>query len=130
MIKAYIAAKFSQRAALREVAQRLLPVGIAVNARWIWEDEKDFHELVEADAIDLAARDIEDISTSNILIIDTTEPLSHDGGGGREFEMGYAISDGKDIWRVGPVKNVFHFMVARHFMNWEELINERSSKSI
>lgn len=130
-MRAYIAAKFSQRKQLREIALRLQPQ-IIVTSQWVYETEGDFHELAAQSLIEVAKRDIADIRSSDVVILDTTLPLSEGGGGGREFEAGYGAGIGLKVWRVGPARNPFHFnsyfSVQAHFDTWEELINVTKGK--
>ena len=119
----YIAAKFSRRVELRNVAQQLLPLNVAVISRWIWEDEADFAKLTPRDAAKLAQRDINDIEDATTLIIDTTEELSQGAGGGRELELGFAMRlKTKTTIRIGPARNPFHYMVDQAFYTWNEYI--------
>lgn len=71
-------------------------------------------------------RNLCQISNADLLILDTTSPLSYNGDGGREFEAGFATGQfqHKTIWRVGPVKNAFHYLADKGFETWEECLNE------
>lgn len=128
-MKAYIAAKFSQRKQLREIALRLQPQIVVVSS-WVYEDESDFHELKHDDLFTIAIRDEQDLMHSDAVILDTTLPLSEGGGGGREWEAGCGRGMGRPLWRVGPARNPFHLLAlpGAVFDTWEELINVTKGK--
>lgn len=73
----------------------------------------------------LAIKDFTEISAADLLIVDTLEPLqtieATSSGGGREVEVGYALGQfqRKEVWRVGPPRNVFHYLVDRAFEDWD-----------
>jgi len=126
-MKIYIAGRISQRAALHEVRQRIWEVGHEVVSTWIDECPNWNESLVHGGptyGLSLALRDITQISMADVLILDTTSPLSQDGGGGREFEAGFAFGQfqHKQLWRVGPPKNAFHHLAVRSFDHWDAAI--------
>lgn len=127
-MKVYIAGRISQRDELQDIRREIWRAGHEVVSTWIDEGQKPQYSLVhggEQFGKKLAMRDIAQISTADVLIIDTTSPLSADGGGGREFEAGFAFGQfqQKELWRVGPPKNAFHHLVDRSFDNWDEALN-------
>lgn len=120
----YIAAKFSHRKILRELIPRLRAIGIEVTSRWIVEDEQDFLYLPN-EALDLLAqRDIEDIESAEVVILDTTEPLAVNAGAGREWEAGLGFAQHGIFWRVGPRRNVFHGLASSEWESWEDFLKE------
>lgn len=126
-MRIYIAGRLSQREELHLVRRDLWKLGHEVVSTWI-DEGRDASDETNDVAIKYALRDISQISQADLLILDTTSPLNFDGGGGREFEAGFAFAQfqHKKLWRVGPRKNAFHALVDRGFENWEECIKELS----
>lgn len=118
----YIAGKFRNRKQYQVIARELIQYQIAVTSRWIWEDDEDFTALTPRKRAESGQRDIADINMADTLILDLLDELSEGSGGGREFEAGIGWARGKDIWRVGPSRSIFHEDVARTFSNWEEFL--------
>jgi len=126
-MKIYIAGRISQRFELHEVRKKLWELGHEVVATWIDESTNWNESLVHGGPIygkKIALRDISQISSADLVILDTTSPLSADGGGGREFESGFAFGQfqHKQWWRVGPPKNAFHHLVDRSFDDWNDCL--------
>jgi nucleoside 2-deoxyribosyltransferase len=83
--KIYIAAKYAQRFALREVAAKLQAAGYEITGGWIWDDE------AAGDNIQYhAIRDVEDVRRADTLVFIGEPQASENRGGGRWFEFGYA----------------------------------------
>ncbi len=124
-MKIYIAGRLSQRGELHEIRKKLWQLGHDVVSTWI-DEGGDFSKgdggLTQGKKV--AIRDLAQIATADLLILDTTSPISYDGGGGREFEFGFAVAQYqyKQEWRVGPVKNAFHYLVDREFETWKECL--------
>lgn len=119
----YIAAKFSKQQELRRVTKLLCKSGVIVTSSWIFEDEKDFHEITdEFEHGYIAFRDAHDIQDADIVVIDTREELSKGGGGGREFEAGYGYALKGVLWRVGPARSPFHYLAGNSWKTWKEFI--------
>jgi len=120
-MKIYIAGRLSQRPELHVIRSKLWEAGHEVVSTWIDEGGDYSTGFGGNKASKIAIRDISQISSADLLIIDTTSPLSQDGGGGREFEFGFAVGQfqHKLVWRVGQVKNSFHALVDESFPTWE-----------
>lgn len=54
-----------------------------------------------------ATRDVDELSNSDLVILDTFDLNER---GGREFEVGFAYGLNVPIWRIGPPRNVFHYL--------------------
>jgi len=119
----YIAAKFSHRQKLLTLLPRLDGAGFIVTSRWITDDDVDFGAIRTANEhIEIADRDIEDISRADFVVLDTQGGLSEGGGGGREFEAGVGLAEHGFFWRVGPAWSCFHYKAERTFKDFEEMI--------
>lgn len=116
-MKIYLAGRISQQQELHEVRKQLWQLGHEVVSTWIDEGGS------KGDRKSLALRDLCQISQADVLILDTTSPLAEDGGGGREFEAGFAIGQfqHKKVWRVGPEKNAFHSLIQKCFNSWNDV---------
>ena len=123
-MKVYIGGKLSDRLRLHEIRRQVWEAGHEVVSTWIDEGEDHSFKFGGKKAYKIAIRDLCQISSADLFIIDTMSPLTAGGGGGREFEFGFAIGQfqHKIIWRVGPVNSSFHSLVDRKFKTWEEAI--------
>ena len=129
MLKVYIAGKFSSRHRLQPIKFKINQLGYDVLSEWI-----DYNPLDETlggdyDSIgnhpaashDIAERDRKQVTECDIFIIDTQDQSFT---GGRECELGMALMAEKSIFRVGPIRNVFHaHKDVTAFSNWEDLIS-------
>ena len=118
----YVASRLSCRPQLHEVRAKLRALGHDVISTWL-DESGDYSNSIEQ-AKKVAMRDLCQISQVDVLILDTTSPISKDGGGGRETEFGFALGQfqHKKLWRVGPAKNVFHHLADMTFDSWKEFL--------
>ena len=128
-LKIYIASKFSSRYRMRPIKFRLKQLGFEVLSDWI--DNNPLDETIGGDydsignhpdaSHDIAERDRQQVLECNIFIIDTQD-VSETGG--RECELGMALMASKPyIFRVGPIRNVFHAHKAvRVYKSWDALM--------
>ena len=128
-MKIYIASKFSSRHRMRPIKFKLKQLGFNVLSDWI--DNNPLDETIGGDydsignypdaSHDIAARDIRQVLECDIFIIDTQD-VSQTGG--RECELGMALMASKQlIYRVGPIRNVFHaHKTIQTYKTWEELL--------
>ena len=123
-MKIYIGGKLSDRQRLHEIRRQIWEAGHEVVSTWIDEGGDYATGFGGKYATKIALRDMCQISSADLFIIDTTSPLTAGGGGGREFEFGFASGQfqHKQLWRVGPVNSSFHAFVDREFGTWEEAI--------
>lgn len=127
-MKIYIASRWSQRSYLQGIRQQLNEIQHQVVSSWL--DEIDANDFNKDSAFHrrLAIRDLVEISSSDLLILDETTPLSAGSGGGREVEFGFALGQFQftKVWVVGEPHNPFHYLADRIFTNWDEAIKELS----
>lgn len=132
-LKIYTAARFSDRPRLRLMRDRLFELGHECTATWLDEVSKPETMTTEIFNRKLAAKDFNEISSADVLVIDTLEPLitnaETSSGGGREVELGFALGQWhrKEIWRVGPARNVFHQLADRVFADWDACLEALSA---
>lgn len=129
MLKVYIASKFDSNHRLRPIKFKLQQLGFDVLSEWI--DNNPLDEAIGGDydviekhpeiSHQIAERDRLQVLECQIFIIDTQDISST---GGRECELGMALMASKPyIFRVGPIRNVFHAHKAiRACKSWEELL--------
>ena len=130
MKRIYIAGFYDTRARLRPYRDALNAMGYKVLSTWM--DEMETNEtytvagegkiMLEARKGDLtyfAVRDITEIKSADLFIIDTLDETPR---GGREVEFGIALTRHIPRYMVGPIRNVFHYLAAAHFDTWEELL--------
>lgn len=128
-MKIYIASKFSSRYRLRPIKFKLKQLGFEVLSDWIDNNPLDETLGGDYDSIgnhpaashDIAERDIRQVTDCDIFIIDTQD-MSETGG--RECELGMAlIAKTTYIFRIGPIRNVFHAHHAvKPMKSWEEML--------
>ena len=107
----YIAARYGRKAEALEIATELEKLGHTINSSWIHqvEDEMLYTEGPEA-AGRFAAKDLEEIFWSNLLVY-LSEPEDNPWGrGGRHVEFGYALGQNKTVFVIGPLENLFHYL--------------------
>lgn len=114
----YVAGKFTARERLRPVKAALLARGIPVTSTWIEADADS--QPFEERALTEARRDLAEVRMATLMIIDT---LDESNTGGREVELGGMLILGKEVWRVGPPRNIFHYMIRNTYTTWDELFN-------
>ena len=121
-VKIYIASYFNTKARLLPIRDQLNAMGYHVISTWLDEPTTNnthpFLPPSEADSVRYAIRDYQEIQDCDLLICDTFDETLR---GGREVELGYALGKMKQVYVVGPRRNVFHFTV-RHFDTWEACI--------
>jgi hypothetical protein len=122
-MKIYIASRWSNRTFLHVIRRRLNKLQHQVVSSWLDEvdtndfsPDSDFHRR-------LAIRDMVEISSANLLILDETEPLVALSGGGREVEYGFALGQFQNTatWLVGKPRNPFHFLAGAIYPSWNEV---------
>lgn len=120
-MRVYMAGKFETREALRPIRDRLWNLGHEVVSTWLDEakrpsgmDEATFNRK-------LAIKDMTEIKSTDLLILDTHVPSER---GGKEVEYGFALGQfqTKQVWIVGPRRNVFHWVADQQFDEWDGVI--------
>jgi len=116
----YLAARFRDRKRLRPVRDKLWGMGHEVVSSWIDEVRKPEFLTTEEWHRKLAIKDLTEIRAADLLIIDTLGKLVVGGGGGREFEFGFAYGQfhKKLIFLVGKRNHAFHALVDEQFPSW------------
>lgn len=131
----YIAAKVVARFRLRGTRTAIQELGHRVVSTWI-NTATDYgsgdatpDRLRWAGEVDLSEIDSGAMGNNFLFIIDS---LDESTTGGRETELGYYLalrrrqrvhpSPSHEIWRVGPVRNLYHVFADRVFETWEELL--------
>ena len=124
-MKVYIAAPFPDRDYARALKALIEEGGHEVTSRWIdrklskeagplpLQSPQDVDECLTGYSADYLTReaqdDLTDVRASEVVVLVTSQA----GGGGKEVEMGYALSHGIPIIILGKVLNVFHYLAAR-----------------
>ena len=101
-MKVYLAARFSDRAYMELVADRLKSLGIEITARWVYGGEEGL------DRTGVACLDLDDVDKCDTLVSFTQPHGTMTKGGGRHVEFGYALAKGKRLILIGERENVFH----------------------
>jgi nucleoside 2-deoxyribosyltransferase len=135
-MKAYIAARYSQKNEMKQVADILHEkLGMEITSSWLQEPHIatiTMDELPIEEILSYAERDMQDIDNADIVILFSIDPLIASVRGGRHVETGYALAKQKPIYVVGPKENIFHELSCfKHFSTIAELIvilKERMNK--
>jgi len=113
--KIYIAAMFSQRAAMEIIADELKGYGFEIVARWVYGGEDGLSRE------QIALTDIADVDACDTLVAFTQCRGTMHTGGGRHVEFGYALAKGKKIIVIGDRETVFHHHpAARVYRNMDD----------
>lgn len=112
-MKIYLAARFSRREQLREIAAELRRLGHVVTSRWL---ETEFVHRPNENAAappeyrqKYALIDLEDVKAADTVVSFTeAEGTPNAGRGGRHVEFGYALALEKAAVVIGHRENLFH----------------------
>jgi hypothetical protein len=114
----YIAGAFESKDRLKVHRDELAAIpGIKVVSTWL-DEESTNGEVAPGLAVQYAIRDLQEVATADLHIIDTFDLNTR---GGREFETGIAYRSGAQVWRVGPPRNVFHRLLPE-FGSWAQVL--------
>lgn len=118
-VRIYIAAFFDSRPRIREEAQKLDELGHSVVSGWIFGEPTGatYASSTEGYLTCCALRDLREIRTADLLILDTLDVTARSG---REVELGYALGCGVPFIVVGPRRNIFHYLAQAQFDSWDE----------
>lgn len=121
-MRIYLASNWGSKERIKEIKRviELMP-GHTVCSGWLEEDNgQNFESLTDAQRQEYSYRDLGEIVSADLLIIDTMEPSP---SGGREIEMGFAMGRGTAVWTVGPDRNIFHSVASLKFSSWNECLD-------
>jgi len=121
-MRIYLAGRFSASPRLKVVRERLKLFGHEITSTWLDEPEGlSFDKLTDEERRRFAIRDLLDLVRSQILALDLLQPPSR---GGCEVEFGFALAESwhKTTYVIGQQRNIFHFLAAKTFKDWEEFI--------
>lgn len=129
-MKIYLASRYSNNGAMRDVRSILHANDHRVTSRWIDchpDVVGDFSESFNAEFLNsypdkcapLGQHDIDDLVAADCMISFT----GSGGKGGRHIEFGYGLALGKRMIIVGPRENIFHTLkTVEHFLTWSEFV--------
>ena len=117
----YVAGKYTSKDRLAVIRQRLRQMGLVVTSSWLDEIYESDHDGRVTDDIrkENAMRDFVEVRLADTFLLDT---FDESATGGREVELGMALTRGITCFRVGPYRNVFHTLVDNSFDSWDECI--------
>lgn len=110
-MRIYLAARYSRREELRQVACMLVERGHKVVSEWVFRDDDELSvdrlESSARQAHRVADRDVRGIQSCDLLV-----QFSGDGTtqGGKHFELALAWAYRKECVIVGPPENLFQFL--------------------
>lgn len=119
--KLYIAARYSRRNEMRQVASHLRLAGFTVTSTWLTEDKPLDTQLGDDSPMfyqETALLDLLDVDKADTILFFAEDPKVGTPRGGRHVEFGYAIATGKRLIVVGGAENIFHYLPkVLHFSN-------------
>lgn len=118
----YLAGRYARRAELARYADDLDTLGYNVQCRWLAEEQSDDPAYYP----EAAKECVDDLDAANILIVFTEPPGSGHFSGGRHVATGFALSQGKAIFLVGPRENIFHHLDDAHIFPYPDWISLRA----
>ena len=110
-MKIYIASRYENKDAIRELAKTLKVAKFEVVSTWHkekYDPAIQLEELTPARMRTLALRDLTEIESCNAMLIYTDG--CDQSRGGMHFENGYAFANDKKIYIIGPRITIFHFL--------------------
>lgn len=125
-MKIYLAARYSRRDQLKELAKELERMGHTVTSRWLqteWVNRPDQSSAAPPEyRQQYALIDLEDVDDADV-VVNFTEAPGDGSRGGRHVEYGYALAKGKRLIVVGHKENLFHEHPAVQFYasQWDML---------
>lgn len=115
-MRIYVASNWASQVRMQGIKFKLEEMGHEVCSGWLEEDNAQAMSTLTPKKMKLYShRDLGEIMTADLLIIDTGEESNT---GGREVEYGVALALGKLVWVVGPVRNIFHSVPRHQFNDW------------
>lgn len=110
-MKFYICARYGRKEEARELADRLIQLGHSITSSWLWQIED---EMLFSDgpfvAGQFAQKDVDEVEAGDGIVY-LSEPEDNPWGrGGRHVEFGAAIAFQKNLYVVGPLENLFHYL--------------------
>ena len=122
-MKVYYAGFFDSQKRIRAEADKMWLKGHEVCSTWLYETSRPEGMTTDEFWKKLAIKDLAEINAADLLVLDTIDVTPR---GGREVELGFALGrfQGKSIYMVGPVRNVFHTLVDRKFDSYEDLMKD------
>ena len=117
-MKVYLASRWSNQEAMRQVAAWLEARGHTVTSRWLTaeRDADPMPEFFRAHGKERANEDLEDVLRADVLILDTAGGLGRRAG--YMVEYGYALGNSRKTVVVGPAECVFTQLADMQYVNW------------
>lgn len=107
----YICARYGRRDEAEQLAVQLQDMGHTITSSWLGQVESEM--AVDESAVvtaQLARRDLNEVKEADALV--TLSELEDNpwGRGGRHVEFGAALAFGKQVFVIGPMENLFHYL--------------------
>lgn len=122
----YLASRYSRFPEMQGYRSELEQIGFFVTSRWINGDHQVDDaglsvQAKEAERLQFAQEDYDDLCAADLVISFTEAPRSSNSRGGRHVEHGMAIALRKRVIVVGHRENVFHCLPqVEFFPTWKE----------
>lgn len=124
----YLAARYSRKPEMQDVASTLVDRGYRVTSNWIQENYDPnvvLTEITDEDNRKIALVDLEDILSADAMLFFAEDPLIGIPRGGRHVEFGYAMALNLEIYVIGPKENIFHYLEGvKHFETFEAFLEQ------
>jgi nucleoside 2-deoxyribosyltransferase len=111
-VRAYIAARFEQKAEMKALVPVFAANNIQVRAHWLDEtvsSTSQLSDLTPAYCAEQAQVDLDDIDACDIFVL-FGDKVPKTIRGGKHVEFGYALAKGKRVVVIGPQENIFQYL--------------------
>jgi len=124
-VRIYVASYYDTKERIKPFVTQLKDIGHVITSTWTEEPHETDSDAALTDGLRkyYAWRDLEEIDDAELLLLDTFDVNPR---GGREFEAGYALALGLEVWLVGPERSIFHKYLRVRFETWPEAIRALS----
>ncbi len=117
-MKIYLAAKFSDKMEMRDVARKLQAAGHEVTATWINSDQETDDGQTDEVLAKAAFDCLNDLQDSDLLLAFSRPRGTTHAGGGRHVEFGVAHTLAIPIVVIGPKgEHIFHYLPGIQFFD-------------
>lgn len=107
-MRIYIAAPFCRKSEARDIRALMRARNYTVTSTWI--DSKEATDKVSSEILTQAAiENLNDLEQADTIVFLNLSEFVLEGQGGKHFECGYALAQGKHLIVVGQRSQVFHY---------------------
>lgn len=110
MDSVYICARFGRQEEARELAERLVPLGLSITSSWLWQHADEMYNHSPKESAEAAIKDVREVRAADGIIYLSEKEDNPWGRGGRHVEFGVAVAEDLQLHVIGPLENLFHYL--------------------